>query len=180
MKPVRTAARAMLAGIFVAGGAKALTHPDPLVPTAQPIADRIGPMLVKVHKRAPSDARSLVQLNGAVQFAGGLLLLTGLRRPAALALAASMAPTTWAGHRFWEHHDPDERQAHQIQFLKNLGLIGGLLLAASDTEGRPGLRYRTGRWVHDTDRAVRRTARQTRQKVKLATRAAEFGRHLPG
>ncbi len=177
---MRTAARGMLAGIFVASGAKALANPDPLVPRAQPVADRIGPALAKVHKRAPSDARSLVQLNGAVQFAGGLLLLTGLRRPAALALTASLVPTTWAGHRFWEHRDPAERQAHQTQFLKNLGLMGGLLLAALDTEGRPGVRYRTGRWVHDTDRAVRRSARQTRQKVRLAARAAEFGRHLPG
>jgi len=45
MKPVRTAARAMLAGVFVASGAKALTNPDPLVPRAQPVADRIGPTL---------------------------------------------------------------------------------------------------------------------------------------
>jgi putative oxidoreductase len=180
MRPVRTAARAMLAGIFVTSGAKALTHPDPLVPAAQPFADRVGPRLARLHKRAPSDARTLVQLNGAVQFVGGMLLLTGLRRPAAAALAASLVPTTLAGHRFWEHRDPQERGHHQTQFLKNLGLIGGLLLAALDTEGRPGLRYRTGRLVHDADRAVRRTARETRRSVRLATRAAELGRHLPG
>src|SRR2546430_7841773 len=105
MTPVRTAARAMLAGIFVTSGARALTSPDPLVPAAQQFADRVGPMLVKVDKRAPSDARTLVQLNGAVHFVGGLLLLTGLRRPAALALAASMVPTTLSGHRFWELRD---------------------------------------------------------------------------
>jgi uncharacterized membrane protein YphA (DoxX/SURF4 family) len=137
-------------------------------------------MLVKVHKRAPSDARSLVQLNGAVQFTGGLLLLTGLRRPAALALAASLLPTTFAGHRFWEYRDEAQRHQHQVQFLKNLGLTGGLLLAALDTEGRPGLRYRTRRLITDTERALRRSARETRQKVRLATRAAELGRHLPG
>jgi putative oxidoreductase len=72
------------------------------------------------------------------------------------------------------------RGHHQVQFLKNAGLMGGLLLAAADTEGRPGLRYRTGRLVHDADRALRRTARGTRQRVKLATRAAELGRRLPG
>lgn len=177
MKVVRMAARAMLAGIFVASGARALANPDPLVPVARPIADRVGPMLVKVHKRAPSDARTLVQLDGAVKFTGGLLLLTGLRRPAALALAASLLPTTLAGHRFWEYRDEAQRHQQQIQFLKNLGLTGGLLLAALDTEGRPGLRYRTKRLVDDTERAARRAARQTRwkvrqaqQKVRLATR----------
>ena len=169
----------MLAGIFVTSGARALTNPDPLVPVARPVADRVGPVLVKVHKRAPADARTLVQLGGAVQFTGGLLLLTGLRRPAALALAATLVPTTLAGHRFWEYRDEAQRQQQQIQFLKNLGLTGGLLLAALDTEGRPSLRYRTRRLVGDTERAVWRSARQTREKVRLATRAAELGRHLP-
>jgi uncharacterized membrane protein YphA (DoxX/SURF4 family) len=170
MTPVRTAARAMLAGIFVASGAKALTNPDPLVPAARPVADRVGPMLVKVHKRAPSDARTLVQLNGAVQFAGGLLLLTGLRRPAALALATSMLPTTLAAHRFWEYRDEAQRHQQQVQFMKNLGLTGGLLLAALDNEGRPGLRYRARRLVTDTGRALRRSARQTQRQVGQSAR----------
>jgi putative oxidoreductase len=180
MKPVRTAARAMLAGIFVASGARTLTNPDRLVPAAQPFADRVGPLMAKVHKRAPTDARTLVQINGTVHFVGGLLLLTGLRRPAAAALAASMAPTTLTGHRFWEERDPAVRSRQQTQLLKNLGLMGGLLLAALDTEGRPSLRYRATRLAHDADRAVRRTTRQARRSVKLATRAAELGRHLPG
>jgi putative oxidoreductase len=179
MTPVRTAARAMLAGIFVASGAKAMANPDRLVPAARPVADRIGPTLARIHKRAPSDARTLVQINGAVQFAGGLLLLTGLRRPAALVLFGSLVPTTVAGHRFWDQDDPQLRAQHQTQFMKNMGLAGGLLLAAVDTEGRPGMRYRTGRLVHDARRAVRRSARDTRQKVRLAARAAELGRRLP-
>jgi uncharacterized membrane protein YphA (DoxX/SURF4 family) len=180
MTPVRTAARALLAGIFVTSGAKALTNPDPLVPAAQPITDRIGPALARIDKRVPTDARSLVQLNGAVHFVGGIVLMTGLRRPAAVALAASLVPTTLAGHRFWEHDDEQQRAHHQTQFLKNLALLGGLLLAAVDTGGRPSLRYRTGRLVHDAERAVLRSARDTRQKVRLAARAAEIGRHLPG
>jgi uncharacterized membrane protein YphA (DoxX/SURF4 family) len=170
----------MLAGIFVTSGAKALTNPDPLVPIVQPFADRVGPQLARLDKRVPTDARTLVQLNAAVEVAGGLLLLTGLRRPAALALAASLVPTTVTGHPFWNHRDPQQRAMHQTQFLKNLGLIGGLLLVAVDTEGRPSLGYRTGRLVHDADRAVRRTARETRRSVRLATRAAELGRRLPG
>jgi putative oxidoreductase len=97
MTPVRTAARAMLAGIFVASGAKALANPDPLVPQAQSVTDRIGPMLARLDKRVPSDPRTLVQLNGAVHLVAGLLLFTGLRRPAALALAGSLVPTTLAG-----------------------------------------------------------------------------------
>ena len=48
-------------------------------------------------------------------------------RLAALGLVASMIPTTLAGHSFWEL-DGAERKAQEIQFLKNAGLVGGLLL----------------------------------------------------
>jgi uncharacterized membrane protein YphA (DoxX/SURF4 family) len=170
----------MLAGIFVAGGAKAVTDPDPLVKAAEPVTHRVAPMLAKMHEKAPTDPRTLVQLNGAVQVIGGLLLPTRLHRLAALALIGSIIPTTVGGHRFWEHDDPVQRQQHQIQFLKNLGLLGGLLLAATDTEGRPGLRWRTRHLAQHADDAVRRTAKQTKEKVRLAALSTYLGRQLPG
>ena len=44
-----------------------------------------------------------VRINGGVQVAAGALLtLNKLPRLAALALAATLVPTTAAGHRFWE------------------------------------------------------------------------------
>jgi uncharacterized membrane protein YphA (DoxX/SURF4 family) len=136
----------MLGGIFVASGLKAMADPDPLVKTAEPMTHRVGPALRKVHERVPTDPRTLVQLNGAVQAAGGLLLATRLHRPAALALLGSIVPTTLAAHRFWAYgDDPATRQQQQTQFLKNLGLAGGLLLAATDNDGRPGLRWRARR-----------------------------------
>src|SRR2546428_9073277 len=94
MTPVRTAARTMLAGIFVAGGAKALMNPDPLVKVSEPVTTRVAPVLAKVHEKAPQDPRTLVRLNGAVQLIGGLLLPTRLHRIAALALIGSVIPTT--------------------------------------------------------------------------------------
>ena len=166
----------MLAGIFVSGGAKALTNPDPLVKPAEPVTHRVAPLLTKVHERVPTDPRTLVQVNGAVQLVAGLLLPTRLHRLAALALIGSIVPTTAAGHRFWEAHDEGERAQQKIHFMKNLGLLGGLLLAATDTDGRPGLRWRTAHMAHHADKAMRRSAK----KVRLAAVSAEVGRHLPG
>ena len=45
-----------------------------------------------------------------------------------MALIASLVPTTVAGHAFWEQEDPAARANHQIHFLKNLGVVGGLLM----------------------------------------------------
>src|SRR5947209_4851273 len=180
MTPVRTAARTLLAGIFVAGGATALLDPEPRVKASEPVTTRVAPVLAKVHPKVPTDPRTLVQLNAAVQVIGGVLLPTRLHRVAALALIGSIIPTTIGGHRFWEHDDPATREQQQVHFMKNLGLLGGLVLAALDTEGRPGLAWRTRHAAHHADQAVRRGARQTKEKVRLAAVSGYLGSKLPG
>ena len=103
-----------------------------------PLSERVGAI--------PSDPEMLVRVNGAVQIGAGVLLATGrFRRLASLALIGSIIPTTIAGHRFWEEADPVTRSQQKIQFLKNLGLLGGLILAAVDTEGEPSLGWRAKR-----------------------------------
>jgi uncharacterized membrane protein YphA (DoxX/SURF4 family) len=55
-------------------------------------------------------------------------------------LAGTLVPTTLAGHRFWEELDEDARNMQMAQFAKNLGLLGGLLLVATErtTSRSPG------------------------------------------
>lgn len=181
MRPVRSAARALLSGIFIASGAQGLANPEPLVARAKSVTDRVAPLLERADPRLPTDPRTLVRVNAAAQLAGGLLLATGrFTRPAAVLLAGSLVPTTLAGHPFWSAQDPVERRNHQTQVLKNLGLIGGLLLAAVDTEGRPGVGWRTRRAVGDGRRSLNRAVRGARRDARIAVRSASIGRHLPG
>ena len=66
-----------------------------------------------------ADTEQLVKLNGAVQVAAGTTLALGiLPRVSALVLAASLVPTTLAGHRFWEEEDEAARAQQTVQFLK--------------------------------------------------------------
>jgi putative oxidoreductase len=180
MTPVRTAARAMLGTIFVVSGARGLADPDSLVPKAKRVTERVGPLLDQTDERLSPQTQHFVQANSAVQVAGGLLLVTRARRPAAAILAGSLIPTTVAGHPFWEEDDPAARSAERLQFMKNMGLFGGLVLAALDTEGRPNLRRRTSRAVSDAINEARRLARSTSAKSRIAVRAANVGRRLPG
>jgi len=181
MRPVRTAARALLSAIFVYDGARALANSEHFAPQAKRVTDRIGPLLEKADPRLPTDARTLVKINGAAQVVGGLLLATGhLTRPAAALLAGTVVPTTVAAHPFWAQDNPADRRNHEIHFLKNLGLLGGLLLAAADTQGRPGLRWRAGHLAHETQRSMRRAVRTARREAKIAARAAKTSRRLPG
>jgi putative oxidoreductase len=74
-----------------------------------------------------------VQVNGALQATCGVLLALGIApRLCALVLAGSMIATTLAAHRFWTFEDPTVRKLQQVQFHKNMAMIGGLLFAALD------------------------------------------------
>jgi uncharacterized membrane protein YphA (DoxX/SURF4 family) len=131
----------MLASMFILGGVDSLTNPAPKAGKAKdvgpPIASTLG---------LPEDPETLVRINGAVQVGAGALLAIGkLPRLASFALAASLVPTTLAGHRFWDETDERTRAAQRIQFFKNISMLGGLLLAAVDTEGRPSLSWRAHR-----------------------------------
>ena len=182
VSPVRLLARPMLSAVFVAGGAEQLLHPERMAGNAHGVAEAIGEVVEPVRKA--SDVQ-LVQLNGAVQVLGGVLLALGkLPRLAALLLAGSLVPTTLAEHRFWEINDPQAREADKLHFLKNVSMLGGLLIATMDLEGRPGLAWRAG---HTVDRAkttvdhvgevARLRAGHTVDHAKVAAEhAAEIGR----
>lgn len=135
---LRRIARPMLAAVFVSGGIDTLRNPKPRVDTAAPVIEKAGKQA-----NVAADPELLVKVNAAAQVAAGTLLGLGkFPRLSALVLAGSLAPTTVAGHRFWEEDQPADRGAQRIHFLKNLGLIGGLLIAASDTHGKPSLAWR--------------------------------------
>ena len=180
MKPVRRLARALMSGIFVIQGVQAFRNPEKLAEAAAKVTDRVAPQLGQLHPALAADTRTFVRVNGAVQVVGGVLLNTSLHRPAAAALAGAQVPTTLAGHSCWTSEDPSQRATQRIQFLKNLSMLGGLLLAAVDTEGSPGLSWRTRHAVQEANRQAHRRARATKDKARLAVRAANVGRHMPG
>jgi putative oxidoreductase len=149
MAITRRIARPMLSAMFVAGGVDAVRNPDPKAPTAEivtePLVEPLG---------LPDDAATLVRINGGVQIGAGLMLATGrLPRLAAAILAVSLVPTTLAGHRFWEA-DGDARASQRVHFLKNVSMLGGLILAATDTEGRPSLAWRARRAARRAQRSL--------------------------
>jgi uncharacterized membrane protein YphA (DoxX/SURF4 family) len=168
MSLARRAARAALAASFISGGIDQIRNPQPKAgpasPIAKPIADRV-PQL-------PNDPESLVKLDGAIKVVGGLGMVFGpFARPAALLLAGSLIPTTLAGHRFWETTDPDQKVSDRVEFFKNVSLVGGLLITALDTGGRPSIPWVAGKAVHGAAEAVEDAAGAVGSGVSSATGA---------
>jgi uncharacterized membrane protein YphA (DoxX/SURF4 family) len=142
MSVSRLFARPMLSAMFIYGGFDSVRNPDGKVKAAEPVATPIAQRVPGL----PEDPRALVQINGVIQLGAGALLALGrCRRLAALTLIGSLLPTTYAGHRFWEVDDESAKTQQRIHFLKDLGLLGGLILAAVDTEGEPSWGWRARR-----------------------------------
>lgn len=179
MSLIRKVARPMLASVFLVHGARTLLNPDKATAQAKPVTDRVAPTLNKYAPNLPTDTRTLVLANAGVHVGAGALLATGnFPRISSLALAASLVPTTLAGHAFWNTDDPEEREAQRVAFLKNVGLAGGLLIAAADTGGKPSLTWRTTHAAGDSRRQMRHAAREARhaaREARLSARLAKAG-----
>ena len=169
MTLVRLAARPLLASMFVVGGIDSLRTAGAKAGAAEPVTDRLVPLLQKLVPQLSDDPTTLVRINGAVQVAAGLALATGrVPRLSSAVLAATLVPTTAAGHRFWEETEPAQKKAQRVQFFKNASMMGGLMLAAVDTEGKPGVAWRARRAAADVRREARGLARTARREAKLA------------
>lgn len=172
MPVVRRIARPLLASIFITGGVDVLRHPAPRAAVAEDVIAKLTERISFL----PQDTRRVVMIDAAAKVVGGGMLALGrCPRLAAVGLAGSLVPTTLAGHRFWTETDPDTRAAQQVHFFKNVGLLGGLLLAAVDTEGRPSVGWRARQLpgsVRHASRHARHAARHARREARDTAREA--------
>ena len=166
----------MLASIFTIQGYDTMRHPERVAPKAEPV---VRPLAERV-PAVPDQTEEAVRLNGAIQFTAGSLLALGIwPRLSALAIAATLVPTTVAGHRFWEAEDEQERAQQRIHFLKNLAIFGGLLITAADTAGNPSLAWRTRHAAKTARRESSLVARTAKASGKAGRKAGRLSARLP-
>ncbi|NKY89322.1 DoxX family protein [Nocardia veterana] len=188
---IRRLARPLLASVFVVDGVDTLMHPEPRTQAATTLVSHGEQRLPdSVSAKLPADPAKVVRINALVRVgAGTLLALNRAPRISALALAVSVVPATVTEQDFWNESDAQQRAAKRTAFLKDVGLLGGLLIAAADTEGKPSLGWRGRRAARKAAAALPFTAttadtvrdRLQQQAVRgreLASVAADKGADL--
>jgi uncharacterized membrane protein YphA (DoxX/SURF4 family) len=152
---IRRIARPMLSAVFIGRGVDALRSPKPAADAARPTLEGLSKLPDPVGTNVPTNAETVARVNAMVQIGGGLLLATGkLPRLASAALAVSVVPGSLGGHMFWSQDDPGRKADERRAFLTDVSLIGGLIIAAVDTEGKPSLGWRGRRAAHTVSEAV--------------------------
>ncbi|MEV6430703.1 DoxX family protein [Nocardia sp. NPDC051463] len=153
---LRRLARPLLAASFVADGVDTLMHPEPRAKAATALVQRGEERLPdNLAAKLPSDTATVVRVNAIAQVSGGVLLALGkMPRLASLVLAATVIPAAVTEQDFWAEQDPDRKAAKRNAFLKDMGLLGGLMIAAADTAGKPSLGWRGRRAAQNAAAAV--------------------------
>ena len=143
---LRRPARLLLGATFIAAGVEALRESDRRRQQARALSGSLG----------LGDPATVTKSVAGTQIGAGLLLATGrLPRLSALALALTVVPDAATGHAFWAEQDKQHRQVQRGLFVRDLGLLGGLLVSVADTGGRESVPHRAAR-----------TAKQASKKAK--------------
>jgi uncharacterized membrane protein YphA (DoxX/SURF4 family) len=122
----------MLGVTFIAAGADALREGDKRVRKAGALG--VG------------DPKTMTRAVAGTQIGAGALLALGrFPRLSSLALAATVVPDALTGHAFWSEQDKQDKQVQRNLFIRDLGLLGGLLVSVSDTGGRESVPHRARR-----------------------------------
>lgn len=113
---IRAAARFLLSGIFIYSGYTMWTNAERYAKQASAALPMLPeePMLAKAH-------------GATMVVAGSTFALGILPRFSARILALTLITNTYIGHPFWKAK-PEDRRPQVIHFLKNAGLLGGLVL----------------------------------------------------
>jgi len=140
---IRRIARPLLSAAFIGQGVETLRNPAVSLDAAEPTVAALRQLPEPYGEKVPSNPETAARINAAVQVAGGVLLATGkMPRVASAALAFTVIPGSLGGHLFWTESDPERKAQKRRDLLTDLSLLGGLIIAAADTAGKPSLGWR--------------------------------------
>lgn len=141
---IRKIARPMLASAFVASGADMVMNSDEHREGTKELLTKLRATLPAQYAQyIPNDPDLVTKALGGTQAASASLLALGKApRLTSAALAAITVPTMLSRYAFWETQDAKEKQDRRNGLVTNVALLGGLMIASADTQGKPGLKWR--------------------------------------
>ena len=171
MTLVRVIARPLIASSFVFSGVDRLRNAGATAPQLKPVLAGVT-KLVPSAAAVTSNEKLVGQVLGATQVSAALLLGIGrFSRVAALLLTVTATVNALVDFRSGDASTAEGKKARRTQLLKNLSLIGAVLLAAVDTNGRPGLAWRAGHLATGARKNASGLVKDARKQLQKADKA---------
>jgi uncharacterized membrane protein YphA (DoxX/SURF4 family) len=162
MSVVRFLARPLLASSFIVAGVDKLKNADET-------AEQLSPVLRRAADALPVRVDEKTLAVGASQLGAGVLFALGKApRLSASVLALTSALNTFVEWRTADIGSQELRSARRGRLLRNVSLVGGVMLASVDTAGNPSLAWRAQHLAADaakTTKGVRADAAKAARSV---------------
>lgn len=141
---IRKIARPMLASVYVIDGVETILNPAGHKESAETVLKKVRTATPREYRAfLPKDPETAAQIVGGVKAAAGTMFALGKApRTSAALLTATVLPTVFGRHAFWEAKDEEERARRRTGALTDVALAGGILLATVDTQGKPDMKWR--------------------------------------
>ena len=141
---IRKLARPMLASVYIADGVNTVKNASAHANDAERVVNTIKSVLPSQYAQyIPSDPETVAKINGGLKIgAGSTFALGKAPRLSAGLLAVSTVGSLLGRNAFWEAKNADEKTRRRNGAMTNVALLGGVLIASADTEGKPGLAWR--------------------------------------
>lgn len=173
MSIVRRLARPLLATGFIAGGVDAFRN-------SSTTARQLDPVLKAVESAAPqlrpvTANRAVVAqgLAAAQVAAASLLAVSKLPRLSSTVLLGTTALNGYAQYRSADASTTEGKAARRSGLLKNVSLLGGVMIAAVDTSGNPSLAWRASHLADDVRKNAVKVSKDTKKKLTEAEKAVQ-------
>jgi len=162
----RRVARPLLSSAFLIGSIQTLKDPRSAADEIRPHVDRLVSAAQSAGIPLPQDPTVLARIGAAGQLgAAGALALGKAPRLSAAVLGATLVPTLVTGGGAGAGGNDLSHKA------RSASLVGGLVLASVDTEGRPGLAWRARRAAADARRQAKHLTKEAKLEAKLAAKS---------
>ena len=173
MSIVRRLARPALATGFIAGGVDAFRN-------SSAAARELDPVLKAVETAAPQlrpvTANRAVVAQGiaaAQVCAASLLAVSKLPRLSSTVLLGTTALNGYTQYRSAPAGTKEEKAERRADLLKNVSLLGGVMIAAVDTSGNPSLAWRASHLAGDVRKNAAKVSKDTKKKLSEAEKAVQ-------
>lgn len=164
MTIVRFVARPLLASSYIASGVDRLKNSDNTAEQLRPVLQRAGKTIPSARSFTANE-QLVAKVVGGTQIGAGLLLGIGkLSRVAALLLVVSSALNTVVEYRSADSSTKEAKTHRRNELLKNVSLIGAVMLATVDTNGRPGLAWRAEHLAGDARKSAKSLSKDARKQ----------------
>lgn len=170
---VRRIARPLLAAPFVFEGVRTALRPERDIDVYPQAFEAVDSALAQTSAPGFVDVRAVIRVSGAVAAGAGIMYATNRYPRAAAAALLATTSVGWAGRkRVWELRG--EERVQEIQsILTDAGLLGGVLLAVVDHDGRPSLGYQVNRFVERSQKKAQQKQLELEKKAQQKQRELE-------